>query len=239
MTEDEEEDLDEEVVRYGPKVIIMHWAVVIVFIPLAVTGLMLLRDWFRESFAIHGGDLLIPTIEGATTVHVLSGLTIAVLGAIHIILHLRQKEKPMLPKNVFDEIKASLQTVFYVTYISRNIEVGSAGKYKANQRMSYIATFYILSLSALTSIFIYSSSVGEAGSAMHVVAGVLMALLVTYRSLYLIRNWDWIAIRCIFWTGRMPMWYIKEQHYRWYVQLKEGAPSSEGSQASKAATAPE
>jgi cytochrome b561 len=217
---EEDENLDREIVRYGPKVIGIHWAVIILFIPLAISGGLLLRDWFLMEFNIFGGDLLWETFEGAVEVHVLSGLALVILGIIHIIIHLKQKEKPVLPEDIYTEFKASLQTLMYVTFVSRQKETGSASKYKANQRMSYLATFYTLALSALTAVFIFR--LHEVGSALHVVAGTLVGLLSIYRILYLIREWDWIAMKCILWSGKMPLWYIKEEHYNWYLELTEG-----------------
>ena len=73
-------------------------------------------------------------------------------------------------------------------------------------------------LAAVTAVFI--GTIGEAGSAVHVVAGALVAFLAIFRILYLIREWDPIATKCIFKTGTMPLWYVKEHHYLWYVQLK-------------------
>jgi cytochrome b subunit of formate dehydrogenase len=220
---DLEEDLDEDIFRYGPKVIVMHWAVVITFMPLAFTGALLLRDWVLRAFNIFGGDLLLDTFEGALEVHVISALVLVVLGIVHVAIHLFQIEKSILPKDVLKEFRATLQTVLYATFISRRGWVGSSSKYKANQRMSYLATFYTLALCAVTSLFIIT--VGEAGSAMHAVAGVLVGLLAFYRILYLTREWDGVAIRCIFWKGTMPLWYIKENHRFWYERLKaDSAP---------------
>ena len=215
---EEEENPDEEIVRYGTKVIAMHWVVVLVFIPLAVTGLLLARDWFLETFNIFGGDLLIGTPDSALVVHIGSGIALAIVGIVHIIIHMGQKEKHILPKNLTEEFKDTMDTAMYVTYISRQKEGRSSLKYKANQRMSYIATFYTLTLAAVTALFI--GTVGAAGSAVHVVAGALVGFLAIFRILYLIREWDPIAMSCILKTGKMPLWYIKEHHYQWYVQLK-------------------
>ncbi len=215
---EEEENPDEEIVRYGTKVIAMHWAVVFAFIPLAAMGALLARDWFLETFNIFGGDLLIGTPDSALTIHIGSGIALAILGIVHIIMHMRQKEKAMLPKNVSEEFSETLNTAMYVTFLSRQKEGRSSTKYKANQRMSYLATFYTLALAAVTALFI--GTIGEAGSAVHVVAGALVAFLALFRILYLIRERDPIANRCIFKTGTMPLWYIKEHHYLWYVQLK-------------------
>lgn len=218
MEEEEEENPDEEIVRYSTKVIAMHWAVVLVFIPLAITGALLARDWFLETFNIFGGDLLIPTPDGTLGAHVVFGASLAVLGIVHILMHVRQKDKPMLPKNVSEEFKDTMDTAMYALFISRQKEGRSSFKYKANQRMSYLATFYTLTLAAVTAVFI--GTLGESGSAIHVVAGALVAFLAIFRILYLIREWDPISMRSIFKTGKMPLWYIKEHHYRWYIQLK-------------------
>lgn len=214
----EYENPDEEIFRYGRKVIMVHWAVVAFFIPLGVTGLLMLRDWFFETFSIFGGDLWVDTFEGAVELHVVSGVAIVSIGLVHILMHLKQKEKPILPRDVGAEFKATFETALWATFISRQKEGGSSEKYMRSQRMSYMATIYTLALSALTAIFIIT--LGETGTAVHVVAGLLVTFLAVFRILYLIRQWDWISIRCIMWTGTMPLWYVKERHYLWYLQLK-------------------
>jgi cytochrome b561 len=223
---EEEENPDGEIFRYGRKVIAVHWGVIIVFFTLALTGLLLMRDWFFRSFSIFGGDLLFPTFDGALELHVASGLGICILGLIHVMLHVKQKDKPMLPRNVAAEFKATFETAMWVTFISRQREGGSSDKYQANQRMSYLAIFYTLSLSAVTAVFIFTF--GETGSAVHVVAGTLVGLLAMFRILYLIRTWDRIALRSILSTGTMPLWYIKENHYNWYLRLKGIDPDEPG-----------
>jgi len=218
MEEDIYENPDEEIRRYGPKVIIIHWAVIAFFIPLAITGLLLARDWFFVTFSIFGGDLWVETFEGAIQLHVASGVILAVLGLVHVLIHLKQEEKPILPRNIAHEFKATFETAMWATFISRQKEGGSAEKYMASQRMSYVATYYTLGLSAFTAIFIFT--LGETGSAVHVVAGALVAFLAAFRIMFLLRQWDGIAIKCIMWTGTMPLWYVKENHYLWYLKLK-------------------
>jgi cytochrome b561 len=215
---DEDENPDEEIFRYGRKVIAVHWAVIISFLFLAWTGILLMRDWFLVTFNIFGGDLWFETFDLALEIHIASGVTICLLGLIHILLHVNQKEKPILPKNVASEFKATFETAMWVTFISRQKEGGSSDKYRANQRMSYLAIFYTLSLSAISAVFI--SVFGETGSAVHVVAGTLVGLLAAFRILYLLRTWDKIAWRSILSTGTMPLWYIKDNHYKWYLELK-------------------
>ncbi len=219
---DEDENPDEEIFRYGRKVIAVHWAVIIAFFILAWTGILLMRDWFMRTFNIFGGDLWFETFDGAVELHVASGITICVLGLIHVMLHIKQKDKPILPKNVASEFRATFETAMWVTFISRNRESGTSDKYKANQRMSYLAIFYTLGLSAISAIFI--SLFGETGSAVHVVAGTLVGLLAAFRIFYLLRTWDRIAFRSILSTGSMPLWYIKENHYNWYLKLKGISP---------------
>jgi cytochrome b561 len=216
------EDPDEEIFRYGRKVIGLHWAVIIAFFGLALSGILLMRDWFLRTFNIFGGDLWFPTFDGAMELHVISGIAILILGLVHIILHLKQKDKPILPKNVASEFQATFEAAMWATWISRQKDRGSSDKWKADQRLTYLATFYTLGLSAITAVFIFT--IGEAGSAVHVVSGTLVALLSAFRILYLIRTWDGIALKCILSTGTMPLWYIEKYHYNWYLQLKGADP---------------
>jgi hypothetical protein len=61
---------------------------------------------------------------------------------------------------------------------------------------------------------------GEVSIWLHVVSGVMVLLLSTFRIVYLLRKREWIAWRALLRTGRMPEWYVRKNHPRWYEELR-------------------
>jgi len=143
MPEDEEREAGREITRYDGKVIYLHWAVMIVFIMLIATALLLLRDWFWDTFKIVGTEPIIPTPDGFDALHLVLAIILLVLGLLHILLHIGQKEKPILPVDVSRDFERSVHSLRYVLFLSTWDEKGAAHKYQGHQRMMYVITFYL------------------------------------------------------------------------------------------------
>ncbi len=220
----------EEIKRYDGKVIGAHWVFLILFIPFLYTGLLLFRDWFEHTYHIHGINYIFPSWEGIETWHVYLGIGVLVVGLVHILMHIGQKEKPILPKNVGADLGANIHNILYIFHMAPSAERGAGEKYKRHQRMTYVATVYCLILSAITGLWLWSGWWEDIGIIMHVIAGLLIVFLSGYRILSLIRRHDAIALRSIFVKGTMPAWYVKKHHFLWYRELKGGykAPKDPG-----------
>jgi cytochrome b subunit of formate dehydrogenase len=222
MVKTKEETDGRWIPRYGPRVILIHWLFIIHFIPLLYTGLLLMRDWFMHEFHIHGVDPLLITFEGTEDWHLFMGLAVIVIGLAHVALHAGQKDKPILPRRLYKEFSATLHNILYIFHLAPRCERGAAGKYKANQRMSYINTLYTMTLAAVTGVFVYFELFAELGVVLHVIAGFLVMLLFGYRVVHLIRHHDGVALKSILGTGRMPVWYVRKNHFQWYRKVRGG-----------------
>jgi cytochrome b561 len=208
--------------RYGARVIVVHWLFVLTFIPLVFTGCLLLRDWWAAEFHVYGIDPVLPTFDGASTLHAYLGAVVLVIGLSHVLLHIRQRERPILPRKVGQDLGASIHNILYIFHLVARQERGAGEKYRGNQRMTYIALAYCLSLSGLTALVVRLDVAGGLAVLMHVCAGILILALSAYRILTLIRKHDAVATRCILATGRMPVWYVRKNHFLWYRQLRGG-----------------
>lgn len=211
-----------EIKRYGAEVIGVHWLFIIFFIPMIYSGLLLWRDWFTHEFHIYGIDYAFPSFSGMEEVHLYTGVIILAVGAAHLMAHIGQKEKPIIPKNVGVDLAASVQAIFYIFHLSPQPERGAGDKYKRNQRMTYIALIYVISLCGITAVPLMLDLWGEMAIIMHVIAGLLMVFISGYRILMLIRQHDRVAIRSILWTGTMPEWYVKKNHFLWWRKVQGG-----------------
>ena len=223
MPEETEREAGREIRRYGREVVDLHWVVMVVYISLAIISLLLLRDWFWETFKIRGTEPIIATPDwGAMTHYVLAGLLL-VLGLLHVLIHARQKDKPMLPKDLMADFQTTVHALRYTLFLSTWDEKGSAGKYRGNQRLTYVITFYVIALAAITGAIALSGLWDEMGTMLHVVTGIMVLLVSAFRIVYLFRKRDWIAWRSILLTGAMPAWYVRENHPRWYEELERGS----------------
>jgi len=211
-----------EMERYGAEVIGVHWLFIIFIIPLLYTGLLLWRDWFTHEFHVYGINYIFPSFEGMERLHMFAGFALLTVGAAHLLTHMGQKEKPILPKNVGVDVAASVQAIFYIFHLSPKPERGAGEKWKRNQRMTYIALIYVVALCGLTAVPLMFNIFREMTLLMHIIAGLLLVFLSGYRILYLIRTHDKVAIRSIMSTGTMPEWYVKKHHFLWYRQVKGG-----------------
>jgi hypothetical protein len=155
------------------------------------------------------------------------GLLLLVLGLVHVLLHIGQEEKPILPRDLGEDFRATVHTIRYVVFLSNWDEKGSAHKYKGNQRMSYIATFYTIALAGITGAFVHLGTLGELGVVLHVVSGILVLSLSAYRIAYLLRKREWIAWRSILVSGKMPEWFVMRNHPKWYEELFPSQGSAE------------
>ncbi|UCE73741.1 MAG: cytochrome b/b6 domain-containing protein [Methanomassiliicoccales archaeon] len=209
-----------EIKRYGKIVIFEHWLGILIIFILMITGLFLVRDWFISEFQIYGAENYIPTPSFARSFHLFAAFGILVLGAIHLMAHGGQKEKPILPKNSMVELKAGLYSLMYLIFLTKKQERGSGEKYLKSQRIIYAFTIYVLGLAAITGFLYKSNLLGEQMLIAHIIAGVLVLLVGIHRSALIIRKRDKIALRSILVTGTMPEWYIKKNHRAWYDALK-------------------
>ncbi len=222
-----------EMERYGAEVIGVHWLFIIFLFPLLYTGLLLWRDWFAHEFHIYGINYAFPSFDGMDKLHMFAGIALLAVGAGHLMTHYQQKQKPILPKNVGVDVAASVQAIFYIFHLSPKPERGAGEKYLRNQRMTYIATVYVIALCGLTAIPLLMGWVNEMTEIMHILAGLLLVFLAGYRILYLIRTHDRVAIRSIMSTGTMPEWYAKKHHFLWYRQAKGGYKAAKDPQYEK------
>ena len=224
--------------RYDGRVIGIHWAFLITFMPLLYTGLLLMRDWFIHEFHIHGVDPLLGTFEGTTEYHQYLGVAVLLVGLVHILLHIGQKEKHILPKNVGEDLGANIHNILYIFHMAPREERGAGEKYRRNQRMTYVALVYVVALSAITALILYLDLLGELSIVLHVLAGVLIIFISAYRIAYLIRTHDGVAIKSILATGRMPEWYAKKNHFLWYRSVKGGYKAPPDPEYEKIPSAP-
>jgi cytochrome b subunit of formate dehydrogenase len=210
---------DSEIRRYGKMVVFEHWLMIILVLSLSFTGLLLIRDWFIHEFHIYGAEMYIPTPSFTLTLHGYVAFGLLILGAIHLIVHVGQREKHILPKHSSVELRHAIYSLMYLVFLTRKQERGSGEKYLRSQRIIYAFTIYVLGLGAITGFLNYTGVLGEPMHIAHITAGVLVILVVVHRIALIIRKRDKVALRSVLKTGTMPEWYVKKNHRAWYEDM--------------------
>ena len=215
---------EQNIKRYGYEVILVHWLLIALLGLNLALSYFLFRDWGYHEFHIHGALILIPTPAWTAELHAYSGLGIFIVGLVHAFMHISQRERPLLSKDTNIEFKAMVHSFLYMVFMASREEAGSAGKYRDNQRMFYLCTIYTIGLMGITILIMLTGYLGELGLLMHIIAGLLLVFLVAMKFAYLIRKRDFVAIKCIMMTGKMPEWYVKKFHFRWYREIQDRVP---------------
>ncbi len=210
---------DSEIKRYGKIVVLEHWLAMLIILALSITGIFLARDWFVHEFHIHGAENFVPTPEYTLTIHKYAAFGILIVGAIHLAVHAGQKEKPVLPKRTFNELKAALYSLMFLVFLTKKQERGSGEKYLKSQRIIYAFTIYVLGLAAITGFLYLAGILNERMLISHIISGVLVLLIVVHRVALVVRKHDKVALKSVLASGTMPEWYVKKNHKAWYETL--------------------
>jgi len=221
---------DSEVKRYGKVVVFQHWLAIVLVFTSIFTGLLLARDWFIHEFHIYGAEMYVPTPDFASSLHEFAALGIVVLGFIHLAFHAGQKEKPILPRNSINELRAALHSLLYLVFLAKRMERGSGDKYYKTQRIIYAFTVYVLGLAAITGFLFYADILAEQMLIAHVMAGALVILVGIHRAALVIRRHDKVALRSVLATGTMPRWYVRKYHKVWYEKISGEGDTDSGMQ---------
>jgi len=204
---------------YKPITIFEMWAFTLILGVVAVSGLFLMRDWLFLNFRIYGNKL-IPTFEGTQNIHIWFGFAFAVLGLFHLIIHIFSKKKDILPKQTLRDFKAFLHSGMYLIGLARRESFGNSGKFFGRQRIVYLAIVYILGLTTLTGVLYYLNFLSSDLALVHVIPAGLSVLVLLFHFLITIRKHDILALRCAFFTGKLPREYVRKNYPVWYKDMR-------------------
>lgn len=207
------------ITQYSPIAVLEIWLFTLSIAIVTISGLFLMRDWLFSSFGVYG-DVYIPTLPGSKTIHLCSGGTLVVISLIHILIHLRSKDRSLLPVNTMRDFKSFLHSGMYLIGLSRKEERGTLGKFNGRQRITYICLAYIMGLAMITGFLYYFEILGASLGLVHIIPGGLTFMVVLFQFLMMIRNHDGIRLKATFFTGKLPLWYIRRNKPLWYEELR-------------------
>lgn len=205
---------------FGLDAVVINWLVLITLGMVTFTGIILLKEFIYHELDIFGGIWsYLPHFDWMVDAHVYSGMSLLGVGLLHILLNLKNEDKELLPKNPAKEIKGVIHSFMYILFLAKRDEMGSHGKYKGHQRLSYIMLVYIIGTIGLSIILMQIEYIHEAGFLIHLALGVHLILIVLYRALLHLRKRDTVHLKAYYLTGKLPEWYVRKYHYLWFRQL--------------------
>ena len=209
----------DKIQMYQPITIIEMWVFVIVIGFVAISGLLLLRDWLFENFGIFG-DKLIPTPVGTQNIHIWFGFALAVVGLLHLAIHIFSKKKDILSKKTLWDFKAFLHSGIYLIGLARRESYESSGRFNGRQKIVYLALVYILGLTIITGFLYYMNLISQDLAIVHIIPAGLSIMVLLFHLLITIRKHDTIALNCAFISGKIPRWYARKNHRTWYEKMR-------------------
>lgn len=208
---------------YSPLVIAEIWIFTVIMALVTVTGLLLLRDWLYANFGVYG-RVYVPTPSWFGTVHIVSAISLLALGLIHIILHIRSGRTALLPVDTRRDFHSFLHSGLYLIGLSRREVRRTRGKFNGRQRITYMALIYIAGLAALTGVLYYAGVLGHSLALVHIIPGGLTFMVVLFHFLMFVKNHDKLALKAAFFTGKLPLWYVRRNKPLWYEELELPTP---------------
>jgi cytochrome b561 len=205
-------------------VVLENWLFLLIFIGLLITTLPMFRDVIYHVLGIHGG-LLFPTPENYFNNHLFFGFLLIGVSLIQVFIHASNKDKKILMHQPVRDFKAYAHSVFYLFFMSSREQAGGGEKYYGRQRMVYLAMIYGIGLISVSGLYLYFmgtfGSIGSVLNLTHVLIAGFIYIVLAYHVALIVRNHDWVAFKCSFFTGKLPLWYIKKKHKIWYREILE------------------
>ncbi len=205
---------------YHPITVVEIWAFTIVLGVMVISGLLLIRDWLFLNFGVYG-RVFIPTPKITLNIHIWFGFLLIILGFFHLVIHLLSKnKKDILPKRTSNDFKSFLHSGMYLIGLARRETYEKSIKFNGRQRIVYTAQVYIIGLTIITGFIFYINYISDDLALVHVIPAGFTIMVLLFHVLITIRNHDSIVLKAAFFTGKLPIWYIRKNNKIWYKKLR-------------------
>ncbi len=204
---------------YHPITVLEIWLFTITLGAIAISGLFLIRDWLFSNFGIYG-KIYIPTPKITLDIHIWFGFLLIIIGLFHVVFHfLLKNQKDILPKRTSSDFKSFLHSGMYLIGLARRENYEESSKFNGRQRIVYAALVYILGLSIISGVIYYFNFILDDLLIVHIIPSGLSIMVLLFHVLITIRNHDLISLKAAFFTGTLPIWYIRKKYKIWYKKL--------------------
>lgn len=155
--------------------------------------------------------------------HMIFGLLLLIIFIVQIATLNRPERKNLVIKRPMRDLKAYIHSFFYLIGFARREEPGGGQQYFGRERLVFLAFVYATGLLGISGILMYMFPLDEAIMSMmnltHALMAGLFAIVLGYHLLMHIRRHDFTNLKCIYITGRIPLWHVKRYHKIWYREI--------------------
>jgi cytochrome b subunit of formate dehydrogenase len=211
--------------KYSIFTIFAHWILLISVLGLIFTGGFPLLNSALSLLVID--NLSIPELPYSTFIHNIFGFVL-VFGIVFVIFTHSINLKDILSGKVIKDIGAFIRSFLYIIFLEDRLESGGSAKFYGYQKVTFILTIFALWMQIFSGLLLFfdpisGSNVSQVfmGSIqkIHLVGAILLVLLVLYHLIMAIRRLDKLSLKCIFYNGKIPLWYVKKNHRLWYENI--------------------
>ena len=210
---------DGMVKKYSGIQIIEHWIAFILVMALMISGLVpFLNDFVEEALGSRGGYRL-PEI--GVSQHWNFAVLLLVLCLVHLLIH--SKNRDILSRFPKKDLRNSFHAVLYFFLMAKKPERGSGEKYRGNQKITYLAFAFTIGLLTISGFImhlypqiLHDHFMEDPIRLTHIFGALMMFIVVLWHFGIAIRKRDWTAMKAIFLTGKLPLWYVRKNHKIWY-----------------------
>jgi len=131
--------------RYSLGVVLEIWMFTALLGVIAITSVLLLRDWVTTEFMIFG-RVYIETPHFFSDYHYMSGVALSILALVHVNIHIYTRKKGVLSVGLKDDLRDFIHRKMYFIGFGGAKVFGSRKDFKLHQRILYPVFFVILGI---------------------------------------------------------------------------------------------
>jgi cytochrome b subunit of formate dehydrogenase len=213
--------------KYSASTILTHWLLVVSILGLILTGGIPLINKLIDYLNLF--NLTIPLIPGSTNLHYFFGFLLIFSVIFKLTAHTGGL-KAALGGNSRKDLSGFIHSIYYIVFMVEKLQKTAAHRFYGYQKISILLTVFGLWMQIFSGLILFTDPL--AGSTvhnifhyplvlMHYLGAFLILFLVIFHIAIIARRLDMHAIKSIFVSGKVPMWYVKKNHRLWYDEINE------------------
>ncbi|UCH88598.1 MAG: cytochrome b/b6 domain-containing protein [Thermoplasmata archaeon] len=219
---------DGKVCKFSIPMVLLHWILIIVVTILLITGFIPFFNWVISSLYMY--DFSFTELPNSALWHKIQGISFVILVIIYIGLHSKTSDN-IISKDFGSDVRSFNNNLMFNFGLVNRHKESKGDSSLQTQKILLILFIYSIGLLMISGIGIYLNSMLNDGTfnyswespifITHILSAFIFLMLVIIFIASFIRKLDWIAIKSILFTGKVPLWYVKKYHRLWYEKILE------------------
>jgi len=219
---------DTNIVRkYGMQTIYAHWILLISVIGLIITGVF---PFFNENLtSFNAINFSLPVVPYSHTLHYIFGFVL-IFAIIFVTFTHSMNLRDILKGKLKNNIGEFFRSILFIIGFDKRLKSGAGYKFYGYQKITFIGFVFSLWMLIFSGILLFfglyaessiSNTLAHSLHLLHYFGALLILTLFVYHTIMALRRFDRISFRCIFYNGKLPIWYIKKHNKIWYDEIKK------------------